>query len=84
MALRRTVRVALSDRCDGVYATKAGHRILEGTVTSVSPTDAYLIICGRHVPLGEVLSVKRPHHTDDEPSDPTDPQDRERAERMAP
>ena len=58
MAARRVIRAALSDRCDGVLTTEDGARILEGYVSSVSATDAFAIICGRHVPLVEILRTR--------------------------
>ena len=73
LALGTTVRLTLSERCDGVRLNPEGLRILEGKVTSVSPTDAYCMCAGRHVPVEEVLTVKRPHHTDGPASDPRDP-----------
>jgi hypothetical protein len=79
MAGWRTVRLTLSERCDGVLPNPDGDRILEGHVTRVSPTDAFCIIAGRHVPLTEVLAVKRTDAHDRPASDPTDPLDEEQA-----
>jgi hypothetical protein len=75
LAAQRTVRLVLSDRCDGVHPTESGERILEGTVQRVAATDAYCIIRGRHVPLSEVLAVHRPHYEQGPASDPSDPMD---------
>lgn len=33
---------------------------IEGTVRTVSPTDAYVVVAGLHVPLERVLGVYRP------------------------
>jgi hypothetical protein len=79
MALCRTVRLTLSERCDGVLLNSEGHRILEGQVTSVAATNAYAVLQGRHIPLEDIRGVKRPHHTDAPASDPRDPLDDERA-----
>jgi hypothetical protein len=84
MAAYRIVRLTLSPSCDGVPENAEGARVLEGRITSVSPTDAFVIIRPtgartRHVPLEHVMSCKRPHHTDASPSDPTDPLEKERA-----
>jgi hypothetical protein len=73
MALRRRVRVTLSDRCDGVLPREDGRRVLEGYVTSVSPTDAFAIVVGRHVPLDEILALHKPHFSQGRASDPRDP-----------
>lgn len=72
MALRRVVRLILSERCDGVMRNAEGQRVLEGRIESVSATNAYCVVQRRHVPLDEVLTVTRQAAA----SDPTDPLDR--------
>jgi hypothetical protein len=76
LAAGRVVRLALSERCDGVLRNPDGQRILEGRVERVSATDAYCVVQGRHVPLGDVLGVSRPHFTQGAASDPSDPMSR--------
>lgn len=75
LATGRVVRLTLTDRCDGVIANADGQRILEGRIQHVSPTNAYCVIQGRHVPLTDVLTVSRPHFTQGDASDPADPMD---------
>jgi hypothetical protein len=70
------VRLLLSDRCDGVLPNDAGERVLEGRIERVAATDAYCVIRGRHVPLGEILTMAKPHFTQSAASDPSDPMDR--------
>ena len=75
LASGRTVRLALSERCDGIHRNPDGQRILEGRVQRVAATDAYAVIRGRHVPLSDVLSVSRPHFHQAQASDPSNPLD---------
>jgi hypothetical protein len=76
LATGSTVRLALSERCDGIHRNPDGQRILEGRVQRVSATNAYCVVQGRHVPLSDVLAVSRPHFTQGAASDPSDPLDR--------
>jgi hypothetical protein len=76
MITGRPVRLALSERCDGILVNPDGQRILEGRVQRVAATNAYCVVQGRHVPLSDVLAVHRPHFTQGAASDPTDPMSR--------
>ncbi len=76
MMAGRVVRLALSERCDGVLRNADGQRILEGRVQSVAATNAYCVVQGRHVPLTDVLAVAKPHFSQGHASDPTDPMSR--------
>lgn len=76
LASGRTIRLVLSERCDGVLRNPDGQRIIEGRVQRVAATDAYCVVRGRHIPLSDVLSVSRRHFTQAQASDPTDPMDR--------
>lgn len=73
LASGRSVRLVLQDRCDGVYANAEGARVLEGQVTRVSPTDAFCVVQGRHVPLDAIAALSRPHFSHPGASDPADP-----------
>ena len=70
MAKLEMVRLVLSDRCDNVRVNEEGDRILQGAISSVSPTNAFCVIMDRHVPLGEILAVVRPHFAQAAASDP--------------
>jgi hypothetical protein len=54
-AAGRRVVLTLTDRC-------VTERV-EGIVEHVAVTGAFAIVDGWHVPLGDVLAVHRPHHT---------------------
>lgn len=73
LGTRRLVRLVLSERCDGVFVNAEGQRVLEGRVSSVSPTASYCVVERRHIPLSEVLAIYSPHYRQGGASDPTDP-----------
>lgn len=54
-AAHRVVVVTLTPRC-------VVERI-EGLVSQVAVTGAFVVIDGWHVPIEDVLSIHRPHHT---------------------
>lgn len=76
LASGRPVRLALSERCDGIHRNPDGQRILQGRIQRVAATNAYCVIQGRHVPLTDILTISRPHFTQGAASDPSDPLDR--------
>ena len=73
LATGRTIRLLLSERCDGVHLNNDGIRILEGQVQRVAATDAFCVVQGCLVPLSEVRAVVKPHYSQGAASDPTDP-----------
>lgn len=70
LASGRSVRLVLSERCDGVRVNDDGIRVLSGRVTRVAASGAFCVVAGRHVPLLEILAVVRPHFSQSAASSP--------------